>query len=208
MTRHLAPIGALSALLLGACGMRMTDYHDYRGDGTFTPVAGSLLCRAGYSVDLGSIDLSAPGEVTRRLEGLPAQEATIGVLLEGNGPGAARDASYLRHPSARIDLTLRDEHERIVLARHERLSEWTASARPDDPQHLYLYRRGTRIDVAVAPDAVRVERFPIGRDDSWGSYFVPRRGARYTLHFAVEEPDADPAGAQARLLVEGVAGCL
>lgn len=201
---------ATTALLLGGCGMRLMHYRDYRGDGTFTPQAAPWICQDGYSVDLGSVDLTVAGEVTRELEGLPPLEATIGLALETKA--ATRDAHggapYLRHPSALIEVSLRDEQGRVVLARHERLSEWTATVGLADPDHAYLYRRGTEIDVPVAPGTVRVERFPIGRDDSWGSYFVPRRGAHYTLHFAVEEPDADASGIDARLQVNGVVGCL
>jgi hypothetical protein len=55
---------------------------------------------------------------------------------------------------------------------------------------------------------VRVEPVNVGADDGWGTYFTPRRDGRYTLHFAVLEPDPNLAGFDVRLMVEGVVGCL
>jgi hypothetical protein len=205
MMRLLAMPVATIALLLGGCDMRMVHYRDYHGDGTFTPRPAPWICRDGYTVDLGSVDLTVAGEVTHRLDGLPSIEATVGLALERKTAtdGASGHTADLRQPSALIQVTLRDDEDRIVLSRHERLSEWTASVRRDDPDHSYL-----QVEVPVAPGTVRVERFPIGQDDSWGSYFVPRRGAHYILHFAVEEPETDGGGIDARLQVNGVVGCL
>jgi len=205
--RSALPVAA--TLLLAGCNARLVNFHDYRGDGTFSPQpAPSILCRDGYTVDLGAVELTAPGEITRRLEGLPSIEATLGLAMSLASPnGSESDATYLRRPTALIELTLRDERGHIVLSRRERLSEWIMSIDPADSRHAYLYRRGTQVEVPVAPGAVRVERFPIGQDESWGTYFVPRRGARYALHFAVEEPDTNLAGIDMRLQVNGVAGC-
>jgi len=209
MMRRFAASVATSALLLGGCGMRLTQYRDYHGDGTFTPQAAAWICRDGYSVDLGDVDLTVAGELTRRLDGLPSMEAAVGLALAQKNatPHDGPDAGYVRHPVALIALSVRDEHGHIVLARHERLSDWTARVAPAEPDRAWLYRRGTQVDVPLAPGMLREERFPIGRDDSWGSSFVPRRGARYTLHFAVEEPDAGAAGIDARLQVNAAAGC-
>jgi hypothetical protein len=198
------------ALLLGSCDTRLVHYRDYQGDGTFTPRPAPWICQDGYTVDLGSVDLTVAGEVTHRLDGLPPIEATVGLALgrKKTTDGASGHTADLDRLSALIQVTLRDDQDRIVFSRHERLSEWTASFGRDDPDHVYLYRRGTQVEVPVAPGTVRVERFPIGQDDSWGSYFVPRRGAHYLLHFAVEEPETDGGGIDARLQVNGVVGCL
>ena len=206
--RSALPVAA--TILLAGCTTRLVNFHDYRGDGTFTPQpAPSIVCRDGYTVDLGAVDLTAPGQITRRLEGLPSIEAALGFAMSLASPsGSDGDATYLRRPAALIELTLRDERGHIVLSRHEQLSEWTLNVAADDTRHAYLYRRGTQVEVPVAPGVVRVERFPIGQDESWGTHFVPRRGARYALHFAVEEPDANLAGIEIRLQVNGVAGCL
>lgn len=194
---------------LGGCSARLAGFHDYRGDGTFTPhAAPSWLCSDGYTVDLGPVDLATAGGVSRRLEGLPPVEATIGLALERSAGAPPPHGAGLRRPAALVEVTLRDGSGHIVLSRHERLTDWTARRRGDDADHAYLFRTGTQIEVPVAPHAARVERFPIGRDDSWGTFFVPRRGARYALHFAVEEPDRAFGGIEARLQVNGVAGCL
>jgi hypothetical protein len=95
-----------------------------------------------------------------------------------------------------------------VLGRSESLSDWTASTALADASRIYLYRRGTAVDVPLAPGAVREERFPIGPDDSWGTYFTPRRGARYTVDFAVVTPDVKLDGVEAHLTVDAVVGCL
>ena len=204
-TRRLAVV--VAALALCACGPRLGNYRGYAGDGTFVAhAAPTPVCQDGYTVDLGAIDLTEPGELTRRLQGLPTVESTIGIAISANiAQGSQQDPPK---PAALIRLTLRDDHGDIVLSRHERLSEWIGSFALNSPSQVYLYQRGTQIDVPVAPGAARVERFPIGREDSWGTYFTPRRGARYTLHLTVEEPDAAFVGAQARLQINGVVGCL
>ncbi|TLY51411.1 MAG: hypothetical protein E6K53_07200 [Gammaproteobacteria bacterium] len=195
------------ALGLCACGTQLAHYRDYTGDGTFVAhAAPSPICQDGYTVDLGAIDLTRPNELSLRLEGLPAIEATIGIVLSvKNAQGSRADVP---RTTALIQLTLRDDLGHIVLSRHERLSEWIGSVGLDSPSQVYLYQRGTQIEVALAPGTVRVERFPLGPDNSWGTYFTPRRGARYTLHFAITEPDVSLADVQARLQVNGMAGCL
>ena len=207
------------AAALGGCAMSLMHYDGYRGDGTFTPVAAlSVLCRDGYTVDLGAIDLSAPGEITRTLQGLPSVEAVIGLAVERKGD--AKDSREVfggqQRPAAAIELTLRDAAGHIVLSRREALTQWIGSRAPDNPAQVFLYQRGTETETPVAPGTVRLERFPIGPDDSWGTYFTPRRGARYTLHFAVQGPDAaandvatsDLRDVAMRLQLHAVAGCL
>ncbi|MEP6484269.1 MAG: hypothetical protein ABJB01_07460 [Rudaea sp.] len=194
----------LSAALVG-CDRQLTHYDAYRGDGTFVGHAEPALCRDGYTVDLGAIDLSVPGQIERRLDGLPPIESTLGVAIASK---TSANTNELPRPSARVTITLRDEKQHIVLSRSERLSDWIRQIPMGDAQHAYLYQRGSLIDVPTGPDSGRVERFPLGQDDSWGTYFTPRRGARYTVHFAVDEPDADAAVIDARLEVRGVVGCL
>jgi hypothetical protein len=197
-------------LALSGCGARLMNYRGYSGDGRFVPhAAPSSICADGYTIELGAVDLAAVGEAAFRLEGLPSMEATLGLAMtipQGPPGGGPADLSIPR-PAATVALTLRDEGGRIVLSRHERLSEWTRSFPYGTPAHAYLYQVGTEIEVPVGPGSVRVERFPVGPDESWGTYFTPRRGARYTLHFAVEEADPTLAGADARLQVNGVTGC-
>ncbi len=195
-----------ASIELGACSPALVNYRGYIGEGTFVAhAAPAPICQDGYTVDLGAVDLTRPGELTRRLEGLPAIEATIGVAISAASNGQSNPPP---RPNALIELMLRDDKGRIVLSRHERLSEWIGSTALNSPSQTYLYQRGTQIEVPVARSTVHVERFPLGPDDSWGTYFTPRREARYTLHFVVEEPDAGLAGAQARLQINGVVGCL
>lgn len=182
------------------------NYRGYSGDGRFVPhAASSAICADGYTIELGAVDLAVVGEAAYRLEGLPQTEATLGVAM-ALPPGSPADTELPR-PAVAIALTLRDETNRIVLARHEHLSEWRRKFADGAPGHANLYQVGTEIEVPVGPGAVRVERFPVGPDESWGTYFTPRRGARYTLHFSVEEPDATLAGVEARLQVNGISGC-
>jgi hypothetical protein len=196
----------LSCVALTGCNERLTRYDGYRGDGTFAGhAAPSAICQDGYTVDLGAIDLNSPNHIERRLEGLPHLESTIGLAIARKSLVASEDAP---RPSALITVTLRDEKNHIVLSRQERLSQWTRQYPIDDPQHAFLYQPGSLIAVPVGPDASHVQRFPIGEDDSWGTYFTPRRGARYTLEFTVDEPDADSAAVDARLQIRGVVGCL
>jgi hypothetical protein len=202
----IAGIAMLSFVALTGCNQHLTCYDGYRGDGTFTGhAAPSLVCQDGYTVDLGSVDLDSTRHIERRLEGLPQIESTIGVAIahKSSVPGADTP-----HSSALVTVTLRDEKNHIVLSRQERLSQWTRQFAIDDLQHAFLYRRGSVIDVPVGPDTSHVQRFPIGEDDSWGTYFTPRRSARYTVEFTVDEPDAESSALDARLQVRGVVGCL
>jgi hypothetical protein len=153
-------IGLLIISGLCACGPQLTHYVSYTGDGTFVAhPAPTAICHDGYTVDFGAVDLAKHDERMLHLDGLPAIEATIGIAL--NAKGADTPVA-----SALIELTLRDEQGRIVLSRHERLSEWIRSFAADSPSQAYLYQRGTLIDVAVTPVTARSERFPLGPDDS------------------------------------------
>jgi hypothetical protein len=200
---------------LGGCTMSLMHYDGYHGDGTFTPImAPSALCRDGYTVDLGAVELGAPGEITHALAGLPPVEAAIGLAIERR-PNASKAGDEVfgaqRRPSTLIELTLRDAAGHTVLSRREQLTQWIGSRALSDPTRAFLYQRGTETEIPVAPGTVRVERFPIGADDSWGTYFTPRRDARYTLHFAVVEPDeqlGELRDTDVRLQVRAVVGCL
>jgi hypothetical protein len=195
-------------VLLSGCGFRLMTYKGYRGDGTFTPhPAPTWICQDGYTVDLGAIDLTVTGDATFHIEGLPSLESTVGLAV---GPKTKPTGAYEDPPrlSPLIEVTLRDAEDRIVLSRHERLSQWVKSFALADPRHVYLYQRGTQVDVPVGPNNVRVERFPVGQDDSWGTYFTPRRSARYTLHFAVDEADPGAASLETHLQIQAVVGCL
>jgi len=199
---------------LSGCSVPLMHYDHYRGDGVFTPhAAPSALCQDGYTVDLGKVELDATNETTRTLSGLPPIEAVIGLTVERNSGTAdtSRDEVFATRPAPLIQLTLRDASGRIVLSRRERLSQWFGSRALGDRDHAFLFQRGTEAEIPIAPGAVRVERFPIGTDDSWGTYFKPRRDERYTLHFAVEEPDtggaAEPHDVNVRLQLRAVAGC-
>ncbi len=197
----------LGVVALAGCAMPLAHYQGYRGDGTFTPhAAPSALCQDGYTVDLGAVDLTSNQQLDRVVDGLPPFESTIGLAIAPH-PGSDHSHEDLPRLSALVTVTLRNDKGHITLSRQERLSQWTRQYAVDDPQHAYLYQRGNLIDVPVAPGAARVERFPLGDDDSWGTYFTPRRNARYTIHFAVDEPDPGAADVDVRLQIRAVTGC-
>jgi len=214
--KRLARLFAAAAVLSG-CSVPLMHYTGYRGDGIFTPhAAPTALCQDGYTLDLDAIDLNATSEVTHVLSGLPRINAVIGLAVERKDRVAStpHDEVFATRPAALIEVTLRDASERIVLSRRENLMQWIGSRIAGDPDHVFLFQRGTEAEIPVAPGQVRVEQFPIGTDDSWGTYFKPRRDERYTLHFAVVEPGAVGSAADAtshdiavRLQVRGVTGC-
>ena len=211
MTQRLYWVTIVLGLLTG-CGVRLMHYTGYHGDGTFTPQAAPrAFCADGYTLDLGAVDLNAPGGATRSLVGLPSAEALIGLAVQRTNSAESDEVFGFRRPAPLIEITLRDASDRIVLSRRERLTQWIGSRATNDRDHAFLFQRGTEAEILVAPGVVRVERFPVGIDDSWGTYFTPRRGARYTLHFAVEEPDPDGARLQnidVRLQLRALVGCL
>lgn len=203
----------VASIALAGCSVPLMHYAGYHGDGTFTPhAAPSALCQDGYTLDLGAVDLGAAGETTRVLGGLPPVDAVIGLAVARSGGAAdeGRGDVFAARPAPLIELALRDAQDRIVLSRRERLTQWIGSRVLGDRDRAFLFQRGTEAEIPVAPGVVRVERFPIGADDSWGTYFKPRREVRYTLHFAVVEPDANADAlrdADLHLQVRGVAGC-
>ena len=190
--KRVALVAVIAAL--GGCTVPLKNYDRYSGDGTFTShPAPSALCQDGYTIDLGAIALDKPDHLHRNLQGLPHVESILGVAI----------ASTTANPrsSAVVTMTLRDETGHIVLSLQDRLSDWTRLYADDDPQHAFIYQPGRLIDVGVAPGVDHVQRFPIGEDDSWGTYFTPRTPAHYTLDFTVDEPDAASAGLDATLQV-------
>jgi len=190
--KRFAPVLAIVAL--SGCTVPLKNYDRYSGDGTFTShPASSALCQDGYTIDLGPIALDKPDYLHRNLQGLPHVESILGVAI----------ASETANPksSALVTMTLRDETGHIVLSLQDRLSDWTRLYADDDPQHAFIYQPGRLIDVGVAPGVDHVQRFPIGEDDSWGTYFTPRTPAHYTLDFTVDEPDAASADLDVRLQV-------
>jgi hypothetical protein len=190
--KRFAP-GIIAALAIGGCTVPLKNYDRYNGDGTFTShPAPSALCADGYTIDLGPIALDKPDHLHRNLQGLPHVESILGVAIAS--PTNPRS-------SALITMTLRDENGHIVLSLQNRLSDWTRLYANDDPQHAFIYEPGRLIDVDVAPGVDHVQRFPIGEDDSWGTYFTPRTPAHYTLDFTVDEPDASSADLDVRLQV-------
>lgn len=184
------------AVVSSGCSVPLKNYDRYNGDGTFTShPASSALCQDGYTLDLGPVVLDKPDHLHRNLQGLPHVESILGVAVASKTSGANPRSSAL------ITMTLRDETGHIVLSLQDHLSDWTRLYADDDPQHAFIYQPGRLIDVGVAPGVDHVQRFPIGEDDSWGTYFTPRTPAHYTLDFTVDEPDAASADLDARLQV-------
>ncbi len=184
------------ASLASGCTVPLKNYDRYSGDGAFTSrPASTPLCQDDYTIDLGPISLDKPDHLHRNLQGLPHVESMLGVGIGAKSPGATRRSS------AMITMTLRDENGHIVLSLQDRLSDWTHLSANDDPHYVFIYQPGRLIDVGVAPGVDHVQRFPIGEDDSWGTYFTPRTPAHYTLDFTVDEPDASSAELDARLQV-------
>lgn len=193
--KRIAPV-ALAAIAIGGCAVPLKNYDRYTGDGTFTShAAPSALCQSGYTIDLGPVALDKPDHLHRNLQGLPHVESILGIAV------ASTSADANPHSTALITMTLRDENGHIVLSLQDRLSDWTRLYTSDDPRHAFIYQPGRLIDVDVAPGVDHVQRFPIGEDDSWGTYFTPRTVAHYTLDFTVDEPDASSADLEARLQV-------
>jgi hypothetical protein len=184
------------AAIVGGCAVPLKNYDRYNGDGTFTShPSTSPLCQDGYTIDLGPIALDKTDRLHRNLQGLPHVESILGIAVAAKTPDA------MPRSSATITMTLRDETGHIVLSLQDRLSDWTRLYAADDPQHAFIYQPGRLIDVGVAPGVDHVQRFPIGEDDSWGTYFTPRTPAHYTLDFTVDEPDAASASLDVRLQI-------
>ena len=98
---------------------------------------GGQLKGGRYTVDLGPIDVSRPGEYSYVLNGLPEAEFVIGLELVAAAPG--RD--HRPDQRAEVWLELKEAGGRTVVTEVGSLEAWIWSYGAGDTKS-FLYRRG------------------------------------------------------------------
>jgi hypothetical protein len=175
---------AMAALLVA----RTTLAHE--GDGAFAD-NGAGVPHSRYVLDLGPVDLGAPGKREYRFTRLPAAEFTVGLRL----PASARAGG--RPPEASVRLALENEKGELVFHAEGRLADWLWSEAGDN---WFVYQRGQQTYVAVAPRVTRPKRVGERADGGWGTTFTPRTAGHYRLAIDVAPASAQERPAGARLV--------
>lgn len=147
-----------------------------------------------YSVDLGPVDVSRPGEYAYVLRGLPSVEFVIGIELAD----ASSDRHHRPNHKAELRLEMKDTGGQTVVSETGSLEDWVWSYGSGDTKS-FLYRRGSSREVRLSGSATGDER-EINVKGVWGSYFTASevRSYRLTLHVV----DAATPQYQARLLLK------
>jgi hypothetical protein len=178
-------LAALAVAALLAAGAALA----HEGDGAFAD-NGAGAPHSRYVLDLGPVDLGAPGKREYRFTRLPAAEFTVGLRL----PASVRAGG--RPPEASVRLALENEKGELVFHAEGRLADWLWSEAGED---WFVYQRGQQTYVAVAPRATRPKRVGERADGGWGTSFTPRTAGHYRLALEVTPARAGDHVAVARL---------
>jgi hypothetical protein len=118
---------AAALVVLGAC----SHADNYKGDGVLID-RGPLAATDRYILELGSVDLSKEGRHKFRVEGLPAEEFVVGLLV-----GTEIRAQTL---SPTLEIRLTDQAGAVIFSRRGTLAEWTWSETAHEPE-AFVYAR-------------------------------------------------------------------
>jgi hypothetical protein len=161
----------------------------HEGDGAFAD-NGAAAAHSRYVLDLGAVDLGAPGKREFRFARLPAAEFTVGLRL----PASARAGGQA--PEASVRLALENERGELVFHAEGRLADWLWSEAGDD---WFVYQRGLQTYVPAAPRAMRPKRVGERADSGWGTFFTPRTAGSYRLALEIAPARAADRATVARL---------
>ena len=171
----------------------------YTGDGQFTDNGWMNYSRR-YVIDLGPVNLAAPGMHTFALRGLPHAEFTANIdvvedadtIVSGDRPTHA----------VRVRMVVRSSDGELVISEESMLQSWIRSSSNGDGQHARLYSRGESKDVLLPGGGTRSERLGLKASGGWGSYFAADRNESYKLTFEVLTSELS-ASIPARLTIVG-----
>ncbi|HVR76680.1 MAG TPA: hypothetical protein VMT52_20285 [Planctomycetota bacterium] len=144
----------------------------FRGDGTFVD-HGSSSARKRYVLDLGLIDLSAPGSRSFTFRGLPEEvfhvglwvrdpSSTTGMFDDWTHPLRSREQNSESPLDCEIRLVLRDASNNVELSEEGNLNDWMSGTGGRIPKEAFVHGRF--------------------------SWFYPRRSETYTLELTVIRP--------------------
>ena len=175
----------------------MSSAFSYAGDGRL--VDHGITATPRFTLDLGSIDLSRASRYVYQLDSLPPVEFTVGIQLEE--PQSIQVLFERPAPGARVKLTVDSSSKQTVISEQAPLDKWNLSFGRDQPQS-FLYRRGVEREIPRAAGVIHLERVETKVDGGWGTYFTPRKAAKYTLTVEVIE-GATTHNRPARIVLKG-----
>ncbi len=170
----------------------------YTGEGQFTD-RGWLNYSGRYVIDLGPVNLAAPGSYTYKLSGMPQARMVIGISVVEDNPNGL-DQPRPEHPT-RVRLELQNCENQIAILEEAPLDAWVHSYALRDTTSK-LYRRGEARDIPLPGGGTRGELVGLKASRGWGTYFDSEPNCEYLLKFDVLASDHYIPRA-ARLVVDG-----
>lgn len=188
------------AVLIGTAILAVACSHAafYAGDGRFLD-RGWMAYSGRYTIDLGPVNLAAPGSYAFRLSGLPRAEMVVAVtVVEGKANGVIDVRPP--HPT-QVRVELRDCSNQLVILEEGALDSWVHSYALGNTESK-LYRSGESKEVAIPGGGYRGQRLGEKASGGWGTYFNAEPGCEYRLKFDVL-PSTQYVQRQAHLIVDG-----
>jgi hypothetical protein len=185
---------ALLTLLAGLSGCSHTGYS---GDGRFTD-NGVMTYSRRYVIDLGPVNLSAPGSYTYKLSGLPRAEFNVSIRVsEGTQNTWNSKPDY----PATVRVLMRTAQGETVISEEGPLNSFVRSYGVlDDISELY--RRGIERDKPLPGGGARPEPLGVKASGGWGTYFHSDADKTYLLELHVLSSQGW-GNRPARLMVNG-----
>ena len=171
----------------------------YDGDGQLTDAGWQAVEGNRYKLDLGPVDLTAPGIRSYRLHNLPNAEFTVGLEIIESKPNQM-DSVPPDHPSL-VRLELRNSNEQIAILEERSLDTWVRSYSLGRVTS-FLYCRGESREIPIGNGNTQGERLGVKADKGWGTYFTAERSSTYMIKFQVIDPRS-AAKTVARLVMYG-----
>ena len=183
-------LSALSLLLL------LLGCNNYEGDGEMT-YAGPFAATEQWVLQLGEIE---PGSKTYRLNGLPAERFTVGLVMHASEEALQRCGP--EQVTQTVTLVLSADDGAIVIDESASLADWVWShSRHECGAHNFIYRRGMKGKVPLDGGAFTHEELGVKAYEGWGTYFTASPGTEYEIKLTLEEEF--PAGITATLVAKG-----
>lgn len=166
----------VAAILLSGC------FHAvfYSGDGRFAD-NGILAYSNRYVIDLGPIDLSAPGTYTYQLSGLPRAEFTVGIDVTEDKPNRLFGVV---HYAASVRMQMQTSEGETVIQEEGPLDSWTRTFGAGD-RISRLYRRGEVKEILLPGGGSRSEPLAVKASGGRGASFNSEFGKTYRLTLEV-----------------------
>lgn len=169
------------SLLVTVSTLSGCSHWGYTGDGQFTDNGWVAYSRR-YEINLGPLDLSAPGAYSYKLSGLPRAQFAVAIrvfeekLNEWNAPRPNYPVS--------VRMKLRTAEGEVVILEEGSLNSWIRSYGVLD-NVSDLYRMGETRDIPLPGGGTRGERLGSKASGGWGTYFDSEVDKTYLLKLEV-----------------------